>query len=193
MHSSDLSSSPDSTEEQKLIVIANRNGFTVEAARAILDGMRRSGGTMSQFDHPDVGGMGQWSSGMLMIGDMFNSALKSRVEKLCNELADLARQSCRNSGAETIASSVATSDRAAASQWWPESFGAPSTAGSQNQSRYAYFPASNRLAIERDGQVTIYDTGLHKIYAVSQSQGLANELEFESQLGRVALSSLQKV
>ena len=30
--------------------------------------------------------------------------------------------------------------------------------GSQNGVRYAYFARANRLAIERDGAVTLYDT-----------------------------------
>ena len=42
--------------------------------------------------HPDLGGMGQWSQGgMVMVGDMFNNALKARVDALCAELAGLLR------------------------------------------------------------------------------------------------------
>ncbi len=34
--------------------------------------------------------MGQWSQGgMIMIGDMFNNALKYRVDALCSELSSL--------------------------------------------------------------------------------------------------------
>jgi hypothetical protein len=64
--------------------------MSADAVRAILEGLVASGGGMAQFNHPDLGGMGQWSSGgMLMIGDMFNSGLKSRIGALCAELSDL--------------------------------------------------------------------------------------------------------
>jgi len=78
-------------------------------------------------------------------------------------------------------------------QWWPKSLGTPSSVGSQNQSRYAYFPETNRLAIEHNSKVTIFDTGEHKIHGASQAQGDTNSITFESQLGRVALSELTEV
>ena len=42
---------------------------------------------MAQFSHSDFGGMSQWSSGMTMVGDMFNTSLKSKLDALCTELA----------------------------------------------------------------------------------------------------------
>jgi hypothetical protein len=47
---------------------------------------------MAQFSHPELGGMGQWSmGGMIMVGDMFNNGLKARVDALCNDLSALLR------------------------------------------------------------------------------------------------------
>ena len=43
----------------------------------------------------------------------------------------------------------------------------PSVTGSQNVLRYAYFPASNRLAIDDQGRVEVYDTSGHGIFAAS--------------------------
>ena len=82
----------DLTAEGQRIVeeAARRYSMSADAVRAILEGLVASGGGMAQFNHPDLGGMGQWSSGgMLMIGDMFNSGLKSRIGALCAELSDL--------------------------------------------------------------------------------------------------------
>jgi hypothetical protein len=50
--------------------------------------LQRSGGGQAQFGHPDLGGMGQWMPGMLMIGDMFNSGLKARVDSLFQDWPD---------------------------------------------------------------------------------------------------------
>jgi hypothetical protein len=82
----------DLTPEGQRIVeeTARRYSMSTDAVRAILETLVASGGGMAQFNHPDLGGMGQWSSGgMIMIGDMFNSGLKSRIGALCAELSDL--------------------------------------------------------------------------------------------------------
>ena len=61
---------------------------------------RAKHGSQAQFNHPDLGGMGQWSGGgMIMIGDMFNQGLKHRVDALCNELAGLVRSNPRSTPA----------------------------------------------------------------------------------------------
>jgi hypothetical protein len=44
---------PDSTGE-----IAQRHGFSADAARAVADALRHGGGRMAQFNHPELGGMG---------------------------------------------------------------------------------------------------------------------------------------
>src|ERR1700722_8471543 len=47
----------------------------------------RAGGSQAQFNHPDLGGMGQWGGGnMIMIGDMFNHGLKDRVASCAKPL-----------------------------------------------------------------------------------------------------------
>ncbi|RTL45878.1 MAG: hypothetical protein EKK48_00610 [Candidatus Melainabacteria bacterium] len=189
----------------KLKEIAARHGFSVEAVRVVLDSLRSGGGTMAQFNHPELGGMGQWSTGMLMIGDMSNSALKARVRTLCDELSRFVALEPTNSlnrfkgtvrfpDGETVVPFDNQSMRPFDSTvWWPELFGVPSSSGAQNRVRYAYFPATSRLAIERSGRVTVYDTGKHKIYGVSQSQGTSDSLVFESQLGPVSENELTKV
>ena len=161
---------------------------------------------MAQFNHPELGGMGQWSTGMLMIGDMSNSALKARVLALCDELSCFAalepaanspnrfKGTARSYDGETVLpvdnQTMRPFDNIV---WWPESLGVPSSSGAQNRVRYAYFPEASRLAIERSGHVTIYDTGRHKIYGVSQSQGTSDSLVFESQLGPVSENELMEV
>ena len=60
------------------------------AAEALLAALVAGGGSQAQFTIPELGGMGQWSrGGMVMVGDMFNNALKARVDALCSELAGL--------------------------------------------------------------------------------------------------------
>ena len=80
-------------------------------------------------------------------------------------------------------------------KWWPDDLGQPSTSGSQNGMRYAFFPDQHRLAIDDNGKVTQYDTGDHQISGVSQSQGGSGggSPTFSSQNGNVDLSSLKQV
>ena len=72
--------------------IAKRHGVSLDAALTLLGALAQGNGRQAQFNHPDLGGMGQWSQGgMIMVGDMFNQGLKHRVDTLCNELAGLLR------------------------------------------------------------------------------------------------------
>jgi hypothetical protein len=164
--------------------IAARHGFTAGAARAVAEALRHSGGRMAQFNHPELGGMGQWAAGgMIMIGDMFNNGLKARVAALCNDLAAL-------TGPVPAAAEL---EPGQTSRWWPDGLGTPSAAGAQNDMRYACFPEQRRLAVMRDGQVRVYDTKEHRITGFSQQQSSSQSLSFTSQLGSVRLEDLKEV
>jgi len=163
--------------------LARRHGVGAGAAEALLQALATGGGAQAQFDHPELGGMGQWSSGgMVMVGDMFNDALKARVGALA---ADLAGQ-LRRGG-------LFAPEPDAGGGRWPAELGDPASAGAQNGLRYAVFPAARRLAVERDGKVTIYDTADHRIGGVAQQQGQGSSLTFASQHGPVSLADLTVV
>ena len=138
---------------------------------------------------------------MTMVGDMFNSALKFKVDGLCSELSQLLSSAtffapvsypAQNQGAAHYADSQVSLfvSGGQSGQWWPADLGIPSTTGSQNSVRYAYFPAARRLAVDVNGQVTLYDTLDHQIGGVSQQQGGDASVTFTSQFGLVSLSSL---
>ena len=74
--------------------------------------------------------------------------------------------------------------------WWPAHFGNPSSAGSQDGLRYAFFRDQRRLIVDRAGTTTVYDTGEHDIGAVSQAKATLSSVEFTSQGGPVALGDL---
>ncbi|MCK8787313.1 hypothetical protein M0638_23355 [Roseomonas sp. NAR14] len=77
--------------------------------------------------------------------------------------------------------------------WWPKDLGEPSTSGGQNDTQYAFFPEKHRLAVRRDGKVTVYDSGDHRIGGVQQAQGGESSLAFTSQKGSVRLDELRQV
>lgn len=206
-----------SPEGQHLVEdVARRHGFGVDAVTHMLVAVAQGNGTQAQFNHPEFGGMGQWSQGgMIMIGDMFNNALKARVDGLCSELS-------RELGSRTLWAAPAASQRQSQSgggmpgvqmqsqggsggdvslfvgggpggAWWPTELGSPAATGAQNDLRYAYFPAARRLAIDVNGRVTVYDTGDHQIGGVAQQQGAGASFTFTSQLGLVRVADLKVV
>ena len=107
-----------------------RGGAQLCSARS-----RRDTEHQAQFNHPDLGGMGQWSQGgMIMVGDMFNHGLKAQVDALCNELAGLLRSQPHAEGGLEVsvgkakaAGAVSLFVRAGGigSRWWPEELGSP--------------------------------------------------------------------
>ena len=84
-------------------------------------------------------------------------------------------------------------DASGSFNWWPADLGQPASTGAQNGVRYAYFPGTRRLAIDLNGQVTVYDSLDHQIGGFSQQQGGSGSLTFTSQYGTVFVSSLPVV
>jgi hypothetical protein len=165
---------PELTPEgqQHVTALAQRYGVSVDAVMTLLHALVQGHGTMAQFDQRELGGRGQWmAGGMVMVGDMWNNALKATVDGLCTALARLVtsevvqaqpasspRQSqCEphqqrggvshlDSGRTPAAVSVYVPSSAGGSEaaWWPADLGAPTTSGSQQTMRYAYFPTKRR-------------------------------------------------
>ncbi len=161
--------------------LAQRYNLSGDAVIHMLVAVNNGGGSMAQFNCPELGGGGQWMrGGMTMVGDMFNYSLKSTVDNLCNELA--------NGLANLQVFPVIPAGTPGSSQWWPTNLGTPFSSGAQNNSRYAVFP--QRLAVEVNGQVTVYDTLNHQIGGVSQQQGGDNSLSFSSQYGTLSVRNL---
>ena len=179
---------------------AKRHGVSLDAALTLLGALARGNGQQAQFNHPDLGGMGQWSrSGMIMIGDMFDQGLKHRVDTLCKELAGfLSSQPLANDEARRLQSqsqsgvgvSLCVAGTGLASRWWPAELGNPTSTGAQNDLRYAFFPGPRRLAIQKGGQVRVYDTGEHRISGFSQEQASDQSLTFIGQYGLVRVADL---
>jgi len=159
--------------DSDLRAIADRHGIGPDAVRHMLQALAAGNGIMAQFDHPELGGFGQWcSGGMVMVGRMNDHALKARVSALCAELA----------------ASPTPLGTAAPRRWWPEGLGHPASVGAQNGTRYAWFPEGRRLAVETAGHLRLYDTGRHVITGVSQASEQAPR--FSGPDGSVSLDAL---
>ena len=195
--------------QQVVADIATRYGVSQNAVESLLAAVNAGGGSMAQFSHPELGGMGQWSrGGMIMVGDMFNNGLKATVDGICTELSNaLVNQQIF----APVPAAVGTAPMASQSQYqgsgnvsfstsgfgggssWPAELGQPSSTGSQNNLRYAVFPSTRRLAIDVNGQITVYDIGDHQIGGFSQQQGGDQTITFTSQYGTVRVSDLPVV
>src|ERR1700733_11859449 len=112
--------------------IAQRHGLSHEAVLAMLVALRAGGGTMAQFSIPELGGSGQWMrGGMTMVGNMFDNALKARVDALCGELAQLLTTT-------TVfpASPMSSTIGFTSANWWPADLGVPSAISEQKNTRH---------------------------------------------------------
>jgi len=199
--------------QEQLRSIAQRYGVSIDAAQSLLESLSRGSGSMAQFNHPELGGSGQWMrGGMIMIGDMFNNGLKATVDGLCNELSALletnpfvpqgsqsqpqwggSTQSQWGGGMQSQSQGGGYGGMQSSSYgggWWPAELGQPNSSGAQNDMRYAYFAGPRRLAIQQNGVTTLYDTLDHQIGGVSQQQGGGYSLTFSSQYGNVDLRQL---
>jgi len=180
------------TERDLIASLAREHGVSSEAVKVVLEALRRGGGTMAQFSHAEFGGMSQWSSGMTMVGDMFNDGLKAKLSAIAGSLAAYLRDHPVKRRYEEASVSYRSTGMPSAASWWPGEFGTPSSVGSQNDVRYAVFPETRRLIIDDHGELTAYETGDHQISGVSQAQSTDSTLTFVGQHGVVRVSDLKR-
>ncbi|WP_397445870.1 SHOCT domain-containing protein [Polaribacter sp. R77954] len=175
---------------QNMSNVANRYGISVNAVTDLTQALMRSGGTMAQFNIQELGGGGQWMlGGMTMVGDMFNNGLKATVDGLCYELSNLINQGGIQYKPLPKPENQNGSLFGNAGNWWGD-LGFPNSTGSQNNTSYAIFSQINRLAIQENGKVTIFDTLDHQIGGTGQQQGGSYSVSFTSQYGTVDLNQL---
>jgi hypothetical protein len=177
------------TNESSLQALAAKHGFSQNAVEHLYRALHTGNGSMAQFSHPEFGGSGQWMrGGMIMIGDMFNNALKARVDSLCHDLLSVPPPA--------PAAGAASSGFGFGHQpvWWPEEYGSPSSTGGQNDFRYAYFPSRQRLVIHQQNTLHVFDTTGHFIGGFSQQQqpGIQGFC-FSSQQGTFFVTDLRSV
>jgi hypothetical protein len=67
--------------------MAKKHSVSQAAVQVVLAALQSGGGRMAQFSHADFGGMSQWSPGMSMVGDMFNTQLQAKLDALCSDIA----------------------------------------------------------------------------------------------------------
>jgi hypothetical protein len=161
--------------------MAKKHSVSPAAVGIVLKALQSGGGRMAQFSHADFGGMSQWSPGMTMVGDMFNSQLKAKLDSLCSDLAaHLDVDSGGKAGDE-----VSYRSMSGPADWWPAGLGRPGAVGAQNDLRYAVFPDARRLVIDDHGTIAVHDTGSHRIFGIAQAQSGDQTLSFTSQDGLV--------
>ena len=173
--------------------LAKKHSVSPATVQVVLAALRSGGGRMAQFSHADFGGMSQWSPGMSMVGDMFNTQLKAKLDALCSDIAAHLDTAESAGGVRPEEDEVSYRSPNRSDDWWPAGLGRPAAVGAQNDLRYAVFPETRRLVIDDRGTVSVYDTGSHRIFSVAQAQSADRTLIFTSQDGLVRIADLSKV
>jgi hypothetical protein len=181
------------TETDLVERMAKRHSVSPAAVQVVMAALRSGGELMAQFSHADFGGMSQWSPGMSMVGDMFNTQLKAKLDALCSDIAAHLDSSIAGGGRRSAEDEVSYRSMSGSADWWPAGLGRPGAVGAQNDLRYAVFPETRRLVIDDQGAITVYDTGSHRIFGVAQAQSSDRTLSFTSQDGLVRVADLPKV
>src|SRR5712672_761708 len=104
--------------------MAKKYSVSPAAVQVVLAALRSGGGRMAQFSHADFGGMSQWSPGMSMVGDMFNTQLKSKLDALCTDIAAHLEQLEKLGGeARAEVDRVSYRSMSRSTDWWPSGLG----------------------------------------------------------------------
>ncbi len=178
--------------------IAQRYVVSEDAVRELFRGLESTKGKQAQFNHPNLGGRGQWMPGMIMLSDTDDAQAKARIAGLCAEVSAIV-QGRETSADEALAvpmdagASAACVTMPAGESWWPALFGHPAATGDQHGIRYAYFPDRDRLLVQQGARITSYDTPGRRITGFAQEQSTASHICFTSERGPFELGELKCV
>ncbi|MCU0392081.1 MAG: hypothetical protein MUE81_13260 [Thermoflexibacter sp.] len=162
--------------------IAKKYEVSVGAIMMLVSGLQSTNGNQVQFNHPDLGGLGQWQLGMVMIGDMFNHTLKMKINEICQELALLVRNEKINPPKKSVI------------QNFDSIHGKPAFKGSQNNLHYAYYPEKNLFILEQYGIVEKYNTEGYQIVGLSQQQSnFTQDIQLQTDKGSITIANLPKL
>jgi hypothetical protein len=109
--------------------MAKKHAVSSAAVHVMLAALRSGGGRMAQFSHADFGGMSQWSPGMSMVGDMFNTQLKAKLDALCSDIAGHLDSSEMAAQARAVGDEVSYRSTERSADWWPAGLGRPGAVG----------------------------------------------------------------
>src|ERR1700733_12938747 len=99
--------------------MAKKHSISPAAVQVVIAALRSGGGRMAQFSHPEFGGMSQWSPGMSMVGDMFNTQLKAKLDALCTDIAAHLKSPEALADARSAADEVSYRTTQRSADWWP--------------------------------------------------------------------------
>jgi hypothetical protein len=182
-----MSASDDELVER----MAKRHSVSPAAVQVVMTALRSGGGRMAQFSHADFGGMSQWSPGMSMVGDMFNTQLKAKLDALCSDIAAHLDASGAAGGADLPRTKSATV-QCRIGGLVAGRIGEAGRGGCSERSSIRGFSETRRLVIDDRGTVSLYDTGHHRIFGVAAQSG-DRTLSFTSQDGLVRVADLPRV
>ncbi|OIN60264.1 hypothetical protein [Arsenicibacter rosenii] len=136
--------------------IAQTHSLSEEVVTHLFNQLSLGHGKQAQFNHPALGGMGQWQNGMLMVSDFSNHALKA---KLTGVFADLVRLYTRQGAPEAIGTRPETDNP-----------GKPSMVATQNHLTVNYYQDKALLVITDNQRrtATTYSVAPHRLTGVSQ-------------------------
>ncbi len=136
--------------------IAQTHQLSEEVVTHLFNQLALGNGRQAQFNHPALGGMGQWQNGMLMISDFSNHALKA---KLTGVFADLVQLYTREGGPSSLEAKPET-----------DSLGKPSMVATQNYLTVNYYQDKSLLVITDNQRKTAitYSVAPHRLTGISQ-------------------------
>jgi hypothetical protein len=133
------------TDSDLVEQMAKKHAVSPAAVEVVLAAVRSGGGRMAQFSHADFGGMSQWSPGMSMVGDMFNTQLKAKLNGLCSDISAHLDAAPATVGSRSGADEVSYRSASGSRDWWPTGMDRPALSAHRTIFDTLVFPDSRRL------------------------------------------------
>ena len=179
-------------------VLAEAFDVSEDTVAILAETILRGRGEQARFNIPELGGQGIWKLGQdAVIGNGFNEELNHQATELCNAIQEALMSEANRSTLE-FQRVTDTHDMMPASiepaNWWPDEFGEADAYGDTDTLRYAYFAAHDRLLVQTNQRLRVFDTTGFQVRSIASVGGSDfMNATVKTDVGEFALSKLNEI
>ncbi|MEO0560572.1 MAG: hypothetical protein AAF125_00560 [Chloroflexota bacterium] len=137
--------------QSQIRAIAQKHRLSDNAVVVLAKALRRGHGRMARFNHRELGGIGMWGRGEVIIGDMRNESLRMQIWGAMNDLLPIITS-------HPPRKPEPEKDSTLVMPWWGDiTLGPPTVHGAFENMTFGYFLEPHRVILRNDGVITHYD------------------------------------
>lgn len=169
--------------------LSNTHHVSVEAIQVLVRALVEGGYRSANFNHPELGGVGKWNGGDVILGDMSQEALRLKIWRIVQGLLPTLQQTIPPEP-------IQEADATFVMPWWNDvTLREPVLKGMFESTTFGYFLEGARVVVKQSEHITHYDASGHLVTDLQMMSGARGQmvLVLQTLSGDIAVSDLPQL